>query len=434
MAKVTLFVRYDAPDGVVVPELKIDTPASKSVEALAKAVSKLVSKKHGVAPVGPVRLFLDPSGSAVDASKTVGEAVGPGPERLSARVDYRAPEAARPAPAPARAAPPPKAAATSRPRLDGACVVVATQGLLVRGGRSLDSDEVAEAPSGSVVRVDDDDGARCRVAFDDVAGYGSSKCLAPLVDAGDPLSQVFADALSDDRRPPQETDVWVRRKDGVVGRADAIIAQSRDLGPGAWAFRLPASGDRVPLSDCAPVYVESGPGRSSDDASSLWDLALSLTADVAAGAAVADGCPDPAAIKAWAARAEAAAARGRHAAAALALTAAIANAKSHQQQAPLHRKRAAAFWRGRASAAPPPPKGSDERGASPAFPLVLSLLAARDWQFYAKLKPPKTAPAPPATSDATDAELDAIKLFARMARLPNLLLWPMDAADPTPGR
>ena len=50
-----------------------------------------------------------------------------------------------------------------------ACVVVAAQGLLVRGGRSLDSEEVAEAPCGSVVRVDDDDGARCRVAFDDGA-------------------------------------------------------------------------------------------------------------------------------------------------------------------------------------------------------------------------------------------------------------------------
>lgn len=87
--------------------------------------------------------------------------------------------------------------------------------------------------------------------------------------------------------------------------------------------------------------------------------------------------------------------------------------------APLHGRRAAAFWRGRTEAAP----DEFEKPHTAAFPLVLSVAAVRDATFFEKLRDPN-AGLPRTAADPTPEELETMFLFAKIARLPNLLLWP----------
>ena len=431
----TLYVSYAAPGGEA-PELRVDVPATKTVRSVAKAVAKLVERKHGAAPAG-LRLLYAASGDAVDVDATAAAAFAT-ETRLSAAVDAAPPPPpapvsaavdAAPPPAPKASKPRPSKAPPPSPRLDGLCVVAANQGLIVRAGRSLETALVGEVAFGAVVRVSGHvagDG-RCAVAGGGLEGFGSSKCLAPLVDGADPLCVAFEHALTEPDGP--QASVWVRHG-GAEARADAVVAAARAAGPAAWAARL-TDGTRVPVARLAPIYVESGgPADGGGPPTCHWDVALRLAADVAAGARDA---PDRRGAAAWAARAEVAAARRAWAAAAIASTAAILLSQSHKDLAPLHRRRAAALWRARVADAAEPPVG-DERGATPAFPLVLGVLAVRDAQFCERLKPPNAPPPPPSAGAATDAELAEIALFAKLTRLPNLLLWPMDAADAAPGR
>ena len=410
----TLLVAHDLPGGGVA-ELRVEAPADRTVGSVAKKLERLLAR-GAAAPAAPLALYR--GRTALDAAATIGDAVGPGLTRVRA---VAASGAARPRPEPAEAPPPRKSAAAAaplRPMLAGACVVVASRGCVLRVGRSIETAAAGEIAAGAVVAVFDDDGARCRVdAAGALAGFGSSKCFAALDDAGDPACALFGRCLA--ARPTAEADVWVRL-DRAERRAVCVVARDRSAGPAGWVARLDG-GDAAPLGRLEPVRVDGargggGAGPRAAAAEGPWAAALRLAADAAA----APAAPDARASRIWAARGRHAAGRGAPHAAALALSFALAAApQSHGARAPLHRARAAAWWRGRSAGAK---QTGAERGAAPAFEMVLGLLAVRDAQFFKRLAPPGAAP--PSGADATDAELEAIALFAKVARCPNMLLWP----------
>ncbi|KAH8053497.1 hypothetical protein JL720_14707 [Aureococcus anophagefferens] len=228
MATVTLYVSYAAPGGEA-PEPG-RRAATKTVRSVGKAVAKLVERKHGAAPAG-LRLYAA-SGTPSTPSK----------------------------------APPPS------PRLDGLCVVAANQGLIVRAGRSLETALVGEVAFGAVVRVSGHVAGDGRaVAGGDLEGFGSSKCLAPLVDENDPLCVAFEHALAEPDGP--QASVWVRHG-GAEARADAVVAAARA------AARRVGSGSRT----------RTRPSRASRRSTSI--LRAAQAAERAAAAAVRGAATD----------------------------------------------------------------------------------------------------------------------------------------------
>ncbi|KAH8057159.1 hypothetical protein JL722_6800 [Aureococcus anophagefferens] len=348
MATVTLYVSYAAPGGEA-PELRVDVPATKTVRSVAKAVAKLVERKHGAAPAGLRLLYAAASSSA---------------------------------------------------------------------GRSLETALVGEVAFGAVVRVSGHvagDG-RCAVAGGDLEGFGSSKCLAPLVDENDPLCVAFEHALAEPDGP--QASVWVRHG----ARRPARTPSSPRRGPRGPPRGRGSRTDPRAAARLAPVYVESGgPADDGGPPTCHWDVALRLAADVAAGARRRRRAP----LR----RSRGGGARlggGGH--------------RLHGGHPPVpvpQGPRAAPRAPRRGAGARRRRRWSRRRrraGATPAFPLILGVLAVRDAQFCERLMPPNAPPPPPSAGAATDAELAEIALFAKLTRLPNLLLWPMDAADAAPGR
>ncbi|KAK7239554.1 hypothetical protein SO694_00028041 [Aureococcus anophagefferens] len=432
MATVTLYVSYAAPGGEA-PELRVDVPATKTVRSVAKAVAKLVERKHGAAPAG-LRLLYAASGDAVDVDATAAAAFAtetpprrpstrapPPSARLGRRRRRAAARAKASKPRPSKAPPPPS------PRLDGLCVVAANQGLIVRG-RSLETARRRGRVRRRRARLRPRRRRRrCAVAGDGPRGLRLVQVPRAAVGENDPLCAAFEHALAEPDGP--QASVWVRHG-GAEARADAVVAAARAAGPAAWAAARLTDGPACPRRALAPVYVESGgPADGGGPPTCHWDVALRLAADVAAGARAR---PD--------ARARRRVGRAREAA--------VARAPGRRRPSPPRRPssspsptgtsrrstgaapRALALCARRRRAA----REARRRRATPAFPLILGVLAVRDAQFCERLKPPNAPPPPPSAGAATDAELAEIALFAKLTRLPNLLLWPMDAADAAPGR